>query len=197
MGNRISKVLQTFLGRLRQARVALAGSLAARFARMAEAAPAETRSEPVTAKQPPRRTLVKSRPQSLEQRYEMLDHEELADEIFLRLKAKIFDSVPKAGYLREAGKVAPGRPYFFVKPLGAKGYLFERSGKGWVVTPAEKIVGRDLFLRDQDPLDVVTLFMAKDRVAFPRVKSARGGDSLLAFSVYEQRLLHQLGVNAG
>ncbi len=179
MGNRISKVLSDWTS---WAKARVLGWLPRRQAKVATERPA------------PRKTLVKSRPQSLEQRYELLDHEELGDEIFLRLKAKIFDSVPKAGYLREAGRLAPGRPYFFVKPLGAKGYLFERSGKGWVVTPAEKIVGRDLFLRDQNPLDVVSLFLAKDRVAFPRVKSARGGDALLAFSVYEQRLLNQIGV---
>ncbi len=179
MGNRISKVLS---GWSSKAKSRVAGWLL------------RTNAEAAPEKPAPRKTLVKSRPQSLEQRYEILDHEDLADEIFQRLKAKVFDTIPKAGYLREAGKLSPGRPYFYVKPLGAKGYLFERSGKGWVVTPAEKIVGRDLFLRDQDPLDVVTLFLAKDRVAFPRVKSARGGDSLLAFSVYEQRLLNQIGV---
>jgi hypothetical protein len=179
MRERIAQTLSTWSNSAR-------AWVAARMARpKAEAAP---------DKPAPRQSLVKSRPQSLEQRYELLDHDELADEIFLRLKARIFDATPQAGYLREAGRIAPGRPYFYLKPLGAKGFLFERSGKGWVVTPAEKIVGRDLFLRDPEPLDVVSLFLAKDRVAFPRVKSARGGDALLAFSVYEQRLLNQIGV---
>lgn len=180
MGNRIShwqENLQSFVQRVRT-----------RWAKR----PRQAAPQPIV----PRKSLVKNRPESLEQRYEILDHEELADEVFSRLKAKVFEALGPVGYLHEAGRIAPGRPYFFVKPLGAKGFLFERSGKGWVVTPAEKIVGRDLFLRDQAPLDVVTLFLAKDRVAFPRVKSVRGGDSLLAFSVYEQRLLNQIGVGA-
>lgn len=151
-------------------------------------------AKPAKASKPvPRKSLVKSRPVSLEQRYELLDHVELADEIFSTLKARVFAQVAKGPYLKEAGKLAGNRPYFYVKPLGEKGFLFERSGKGWVVTPAEKIVGRDLFLREQAPLDVVSLYLAKDQASFPRVKSVTGGDALLAFSVYEQRMLSQIG----
>ncbi len=146
-----------------------------------------------------RRTLVKSRPLSLEQRYELLDHEELGDEVFLRLKDKIFAAAKSRrpfmspGFLTEAGRVAPGRPYFFVKPMNGRGWLFERSGKGWVVTSAEKIVGRDLFLRSETPVDVVSLYLARDRAVFPRVKSNVFGSDLLSFSVYEQRLMNQIG----
>ena len=97
------------------------------------------------------------------------------------------------GFVRESGKLAPGRPYFFLKPLNSRGWLFERSGRGWVVTPAEKIVDRDLFLRDEEPFDIVTLYLARDSAVFPRVKAKSFGGALLSFAVYEQRLLAKLG----
>ena len=95
---------------------------------------------------------------------------------------------------REMGKLHPGRPYFFVKPQNQKGLLFERSGAGWLVTPAEKIVARDLFLREESPTDSVLLYMARDQATMPRVKSRAVGEDLLAFSYYEQKLLRQLGL---
>jgi hypothetical protein len=148
----------------------------------------------------PARTLVKSRPASLEQRYLLVEEVDLADEVFRRLQRRVFEAIDRyrdAGgtVFREAGRIAPGRPYFYVKPQSAAGWLFERSGAGWLVTPAEKIVARDLFLRDDQPLDAVQLYMAKDRVVMPRVRSASGGNDLLALAVYEGRLLQQLGLS--
>lgn len=144
--------------------------------------------------------LMKSRPATLEQRYRLLDHGELADEIFSRLKRRVTDAVfaqqmsGKASALVEAGKLSPGRPYFFLKPLGRQGWLFERSGAGWVVARAEKIVAQDLFLRDGAPVDSVSLFIAPDQAGYPRVRSSTLGGDLLSLAVYEQRLLAQMGL---
>ena len=149
-------------------------------------------------KVPKRRALVKDRPASLEQRYAILDHAALADEVFLRLKQQLFTAIDsrRSGptVFREAGRLAPGRPYFYLKPANQTGWLCERSGAGWLLTPAEKIVGRDLFLRGDEPIDSVVLYMAQDRVVMPRVRSQLLGDDLVALAVYEQKLLHQLGL---
>lgn len=152
--------------------------------------------------------LVKARPTTLEQRYQLLDHTELADEVFSRLKRRVVDAIETkdkgdggtkgpqavATGLIEAGRLAPGRPYFFFKPLSKKGWLFERSGAGWVVSRAEKIVAQDLFLRDGDPIDSVSLYLASDQRGYPRVRSAVMGGDLLSLAVYEQRVLQQVGL---
>jgi hypothetical protein len=95
---------------------------------------------------------------------------------------------------REAGRLAPNRAYFYLKPQNQQGWLFERSGAGWVVTPADKIVAQDLFLRGTETLDHVALYLAKDRPGVPRVKSRAAGEDLLALAVYEGRLMQQLGL---
>lgn len=167
--------------------------------------PAEAAKEAAKAARDERRRkrveLVKARPTTLEQRYQLLDHTELADEIFGRLKRRVVAAVdgkdkgPQAVTgLIEAGRLAPGRPYFFYKPLSKKGWLFERSGAGWVISRAEKIVAQDLFLRDGDPIDAVSLYMASDQRGYPRVRSAVMGGDLLSLAVYEQRVLQQVGL---
>ncbi|MBM4251599.1 MAG: hypothetical protein FJ146_06480 [Deltaproteobacteria bacterium] len=154
---------------------------------------ASTRSETQRER---RQAVVKDRPVSLEQRYTTLESSLQADEIFLRLKQNLYAALDaqEGGrtVFRESGRVAPGRPYFYLKPAGEKGWLWERQGAGWVITRAEKIIGRNLFLRDEEPVDAVELFVAKDRVAMPRVRSQSLGQDLLAMAVYEQKLRKQL-----
>ena len=146
---------------------------------------------------PKRAALVKDRPVSLEQRYALLEQNVQADDIFVRLRQRLFAAMDAKdlGFtvFRESGRLAPGRPYFFVKWAGQKGWLCERSGAGWLLTPAEKIVERNLFLRDDQSLDAVELYVAQDRVTMPRVRSRALGEGLLALAVYEQKLLQQMG----
>jgi hypothetical protein len=143
-----------------------------------------------------RQALVKDRPVSLEQRYALLESSNQADEIFYRLKQNLYAAIDSQDrgqtIFRESGRVAPGRPYFYLKPAGQKGWLCERQGAGWVITRAEKIIGRNLFLRDEQPVDAVELFVARDHVAMPRVRSQSLGQDLLAMAVYEQKLRQQL-----
>ncbi len=143
-----------------------------------------------------RRALIKDRPVSLEQRYGLLGSNDQADEIFLRLKQNLYAALDAHVHgrtiFRESGRVAPGRPYFYLKPAGEKGWLCERQGTGWVITRAEKIVDRNLFLRDEEPFDSVELYVANDRLAMPRVRSQSLGQDLLAMAVYEQKLRQQL-----
>ena len=142
--------------------------------------------------------LVKPRPVSLEQRYALLDQSEQADEIFIKLKQRLYNAIDdrQSGptVFRESGRLAPGRPYFYLKAAGEKGVLCERTGAGWVISRAEKIVDRNLFLREGEPVDAVELYVAGDRATLPRVRSQTLGDGLLAMAVYEQKLRQQLGV---
>lgn len=147
------------------------------------------------------KALIKDRPLTLEQRYELIERDDLSDAVFERLKRAVFQDIDQSArrganrvVAREAGRMAPGRAYFFLKPAGDAGFLFERAGAGWVVSRAEKIVARDLFLRRGAVIDSAALYLAKDGAAFPRVKSALFGDDLTPFAVYEQKLLERLGL---
>lgn len=95
---------------------------------------------------------------------------------------------PAKVILREAGRLGGQRAYFYLKPLNETGWLFERSGAGWVVSRAEKIVGRDTFLRQGEPWDIVSLHEAVDGQGTIRVNSRRVGAELVPFSVYETKL---------
>lgn len=151
------------------------------------------------------RRLVVSRPASLEERYAPLDYAPLADEIFLRLKKRIYQELdqyarhPQArSVFRESGKLSSGRSYFYLKPMGEIGWLFERDGSGWQVSPAEKDAARNLFIREREILDRTELYLAKDQALMPRIK-APGlgcGTDLLAIPVYEQKILQKLGLIA-
>ncbi len=149
-----------------------------------------------------RAALIKARPRTLEQRYELLEHDELADALFERLRRHVYQELdararanPRAKAVwREAGRIAPKRHYFYLKSPGETGVLFERSGAGWVIAPCEKIAARDLFLRQGGTKDHALLYFARDSDAVPRVKSPLFGDGLSPFSVYEQKLLAKLGI---
>ena len=153
-------------------------------------------------RQAPARPLVKNRPASLEQRYRLIEDSTFGDEVFQRLQTRLFtmanqgmtDSRGSKIVYKERGKISPNRPYFYLKPSGASGLLFERSGPGWVVSKAEKIVDRDLFLREGDILEHANIFLADDRTPLPRIKSDQMSNELLAYTVYEQKLLKHLGL---
>lgn len=173
----------------------------------------EDKANSLKAKRAPR-PIVQSRPATLEQRYRILHDGELADEVFLRLRRNLYDALDvidrqkltrvsskrvgvaaQKQVFREAGRIAPDRSYFYLKPAGETGLLFERSGAGWVICKAEKIIGQNLFLREGEPVDTVTLYFAYDRPALPRVMSKRLGSDLLPLAVYEQKLRQSLGLD--
>lgn len=159
-----------------------------------------SRAEALATRRRERVALIKSRPATLEERYQLLEHRGLGDEVFQRLKRRVIEASEAqqlrggAAILVEAGKLNPGRAYFYLKPLGRQGWLFERSGAGWIVSRAEKIVAQDLFLREGEPIDAVSLFMAADQKGYPRVRSTNLSGDLLSLAVYEQRMLVQMGM---
>ena len=165
----------------------------------------------------PKPALVKSRPLSLQERYQPMSSADALDQMFLRMRDSLYEatdvvtavrpgtrgqpsrSQPRT-VLRETGRLGPKRPYFYLKPINETGWLFERSGSGWVVSRAEKIVGADTFLRRGEPWDIVTLHEAMPAVADRdrgstgtiRVTSQRIGGELIPFSVYESKLGEEL-----
>jgi hypothetical protein len=145
--------------------------------------------------------LVKSRPSSIETDYEILDDTKELDQLFGRMREQILHNDdllstkkgPTVRPLRESGRIAPERPYFFIKPLNETGLLFERSGAGWVVSRAEKIVQDDTFIRSSNVWDIVTIYAPRQGVeGTARVSSERLGLDRVAFPVYTQALAESM-----
>lgn len=150
--------------------------------------------------------IVKSRPITLEEAYEVMDDQVAIDALFLRLRRLVFKNTDREfvgvqaiqhgpKFIREAGKVAKDRPYFFLQPLNQEGWLFERTTSGWLVSKAQKIVKSDTFLRSHEPWDVVNLYRPKDGKGTTRVSSQRLGQDLISFAVYENKLNESLGLS--
>lgn len=160
------------------------------------------------------RKLVADRPVHLPQDYQLSTDEQLADEVFIKLKEGIFRALDQQGapspsaqpaIFREHGMTAGNTPYFYLKPVNEKGWLFERSGAGWVVTRAQKIVGEDLFLRGVSAWDVANIYALDDLetdagtktggtagISMPRVMSRALGRELLSIPVYQHKVLREL-----
>jgi len=149
--------------------------------------------------------LVKPRPFRLEDAYVPLNDFSIADGLFLRLRRYLFrqtdllhasrDGQKVLGrILRESGRTAGDRPYFYLQPLNEQGWLFERSGSGWVISRAHKIVRNDNFLRSNEAWDIVTVYQPKDGQGTPRVSSQRLGAQLVSFAVYEEKLNETLSL---
>ena len=136
------------------------------------------------------------------------EQREEEDRYFEQLRQTVFwecagisDDAQKRGharrmYLCESGWVDPGRRYFYLKPFGRPGWLFERSGSGWVVSRCEKIVAKDLFLRKGEPWDVVSLFKLEGGKRL-RVGSSLAGDEIVNFSLYEKLMVNAVREEGG
>ena len=150
--------------------------------------------------------LVKPRPMSMSLQWEVIQDDHLGDETFFKIRQQVFEHIDRqrfeggGGALRskmfcETGRIQPGRPYFFLKPTNEIGWLFERSGPGWVISRAEKIVGQDMFLRRGDPWDIVSLYGTPDGAGSLRVSSPRMKGELLSLAIYRMKLLQNLELN--
>ena len=148
--------------------------------------------------------IVKNRPQSLEERYRILEDQRQVEVIFKRLAVPLLDLCdqisaaargnPEARVvLRELGTTDDRRSYVFMKPMSEHGWLMERGGAGWRISRAEKIIGQSMFMRShQDPWDVVTVWHDPQGDGLNRVRSQRFGRELLTMSEYERRLADAL-----
>lgn len=157
--------------------------------------------EELTQQPAHRSSLMKSRPIEWDEKYNPSNDATAVDGLFLRLRRYMYretDRMAKQGVtatiLREAGRLGADRPYFFLQPLNEKGWLFERSGAGWVVSLAQKIATEDTFIRDYEAWDQVTVFQPPQaQVGSFRVSSKRLALEYVSFAVYEQLLLERFG----
>ncbi len=93
-------------------------------------------------------------------------------------------SSPKA--LWEAGKLTDGRQYFYLQPWNERGYLFEESSRGWVISRAEKIAERGQFMRERGLWDMVTLHVSSELPGALRLSSEQMGEALIQMRLYEE-----------
>jgi hypothetical protein len=149
-------------------------------------------------------SLMKSRQQTLEARYRVLEDQPQVETIFKRLAEPIIElcdtlSASARGIsggrviLRELGTTDDRRSYVFMKPMSEYGWLMERSGAGWRTSRAEKIIGDRVFMRShQDPWDMVTVWIDPQGEGLTRVRSQRFGGELLTIQEYWRRLSEAL-----
>lgn len=145
-------------------------------------------------------SLVKSRPISAADHYALIHDDDTLDGVFHRLKAAMFSDIDEQRakllaqgiitppMLREHGRVSAKRQYFYIKPPRDTGWLFERSGTGWVISRADKVVEENLFIRRGEPWDIVAVF-GSDKATTLRVSSPRLRADLLSFNVYQRKLM--------
>ncbi len=149
------------------------------------------------------KALMKSAPERLSLNYRVMTDPERIDHLFFRLRDDFYGLIEKhrrarqgaSPFIREAGRLPPDRPYFYLKPLNEPGWLFERSGQGWTVSRAEKIVSKDTFVRTSQVWDQVVLHESEPGVAaLPRVSSPQLGAEMVSFGIYQDLLLRSLGL---
>lgn len=126
------------------------------------------------------------------------------DQMFAELRLRVYEKLDQkekslqatrsgsgrgsiGGVYREFGKLPGERSYFFVKGFGSLGWLFERSGSGWVVSRAEKIIGRNLFIRKGEAWDFVSVLSSQANEDI-RILSKQLSAGPLSSEVYLSRL---------
>jgi hypothetical protein len=157
-------------------------------------------------KDPPQRSLTLPAGPALPT-YQLLDDSALANEVFVEVKQHLFALIEEVNlmftengenhiFFKESGMLSGKRPYFYLKLSGEKGLLFERSGSGWLVAPADKIVGRDFFVRNGELLDAVQVYtnLQTGRV---RLSSTLLDLEQVGLTVYCERLVHLLQQQVG
>ena len=144
--------------------------------------------------------LVKSRPLSLEDRYQIVKDTREVEAVFSNLTTALVDlsdSLSSAArtqgsspvVLRQIGVTSDRRPYVFMKPMSRPGWLFEMGPAGWRIGNAEQIISREMFMRSHmEPWDVVTVWVDPKGEGLTRVQSQRFGRDLMIVSEYERRL---------
>ncbi len=146
--------------------------------------------------------LMKSAPPRLSLNYRVMSDQKNIDALFLRLRDELYQLIEQdrrrrgaSRFIRESGRLPPQRPYFYLKPLNQPGWLFERSGQGWTIAPAEKIVNQGTFVRGLDVWDQVVLHESDSGAALPRVTSPRLGAEMVTFGIYRDLLVGSLGLS--
>ncbi|MFK7872837.1 MAG: hypothetical protein AB8C84_06640 [Oligoflexales bacterium] len=121
------------------------------------------------------------------------------DECFEQLRRVVYREIDRKNnqfgqlaLLKEYGTLPAKCRYFFIQPPGGIGKLFERSGRGWVVSFCERIRGQDLFIRRGEAIERVVLQVPEHALASPRVSSSTDGGSSMSFRLYIRNTVHEL-----
>ena len=139
-------------------------------------------------------------------RYVLVDETSEVLRVFYRLRGMILNGFEGGDPLWdrqtcriERGFVGKDRPYLYLAPWHAQGWLFECSLHGWVISQAEKIVSQDTFVRTSQAWEVVTLFKAEGQTVADgfRISSSRHEGQLLSFPIYESELRGSLDLQMG
>lgn len=102
-------------------------------------------------------------------------------------------------YLLEKGRIADHRAYFFIAPWHEEGWIFEQSPTGWTIAKAQKIVGKQTFMRSALHWDQVTVYKAdddEDKVPL-RIASLAFGPDKMTFPVYAALLRQSMNLEPG
>jgi hypothetical protein len=141
--------------------------------------------------------LVRALPQHLaEHHYELNHNESEVEELFQRVRTTLYKFIhskqgAKVSYTplvrTEQGKMTDKRSYFYLEPWSDSGWLFERTTNGWVIAPADKIVGQNTFFR-QGAWDVINVMSRNDNNGMFRLMTKNSGSDLVSLHVYEESL---------
>lgn len=165
---------------------------------------AESSTTPRSFKSRQSQQLVKSKPLSLEDRYQIIKDTREVEAVFSKLTSALVDlgdslssSARAQGsnpvVLRQLGVTDDRRPYVFMKPMSRPGWLFEMGPVGWRVSNAEQIISRDMFMRSHmEPWDVVSIWVDPKGEGLTRVQSQRFGRDLMIISEYERRVCESM-----
>ena len=133
------------------------------------------------------------------------------DQIFETLREELFKALnigesiksdPITGitqqFFAEYGLIDSGSKYFYIQPMNHKGWLVERSGLGWLVSLADKIVSKDQFMRNSEPNGISLVYedpyLSKRTKLLHPYRIATSNDSLnhTSFTAYLKNLADQI-----
>ena len=129
----------------------------------------------------------------------LLSDSDIIDNCFEDLRAAIYRQIDRrnaqSGRLvmfREHGYLSAKCRYFYVQTPGDIGQLFERSGRGWVHSFAERIRDQELFIRRGEAADQVILQYPEKVHASPQVISQLFGPDPMSVRIYIRKTLQYL-----
>lgn len=137
--------------------------------------------------------------------YSLVDNPIVTKELFRRIqqalsemnqKTKVSPTTPPR-LMQEWGRLDGGRQFFFLKPWGQDGFLFEEAGKGWIISKAHKISEQQRFMRSSEAWDVVNVFVNDWEESLPRLSSSRFGSELMSYPLYEEALMESISSSTG
>lgn len=139
-------------------------------------------------------------------KYSLSGDKKVTDEVFEAFRQRIYDLIDERRRLqeygtldfkiyREHGKIAGNRPYFYIRPFNHLGWLIERQGIGWVISQADKVSVRDMFVRKGDVWDIATVLESEQTKGQVRISSQRLSAEHLPLSVYVERLADKIGLS--